>query len=175
MKVTIKRGEYYNEQTETFVYLEPLEIEFEHNLKNIAIFESETRIPFFKPGITIEDYIKYLSIATGVSSDELKEDMNVVQELAKYLSDTPTATNLAQQSSGSSGTYLTAEVIYAMMFELNIDISCEDWNINRLLQLIGVMAERQKPKEERKMSRRDIFEQNKALNEERKRKFKTKG
>ena len=59
------------------------------------------------------------------------------------------------------------------MIANGVPFECQKWHINRLLTLIRVCEIKNDPG--KKMSKNDIYKQNKALNEARKAKYKTKG
>ena len=59
------------------------------------------------------------------------------------------------------------------MFMNQIPIEFENRNLNRLLVVLRVISNYNQPKE--KMSHDDVINQNRQLNEERKRKYGTKG
>jgi hypothetical protein len=59
------------------------------------------------------------------------------------------------------------------MTQYNIPSQFEKWHINRLITLIRVCSEENKPK--KKMTKREIMAQNKALNAARKARLGTKG
>src|SRR5699024_12037141 len=63
-----------------------------------------------------------------------------------------------------------------MMFSNQIDISCEHWNLNRLLVLLKVFSEKAKESDpnRKKMSQADIIARNRQLNEARKKKLNTR-
>ena len=58
------------------------------------------------------------------------------------------------------------------MVAYNIPFSCEKWHINRLLMLIQVCEAKNDTK---KMSNREIAEQNRSINAARRKMLKTKG
>ena len=68
---------------------------------------------------------------------------------------------------------ITSELIYYWMVSYRIPIECQKWHLNRLLMLIQVCDEKNKP--EKKMTQRQIMSRNAALNAARKAKLHTKG
>jgi hypothetical protein len=60
------------------------------------------------------------------------------------------------------------------MIAQNIPVEFEKWHINRLLTLIEVCAIKNNPKG-KKMSRDAIAKQNRAINQARRAKYRTKG
>lgn len=103
----------------------------------------------------------------------------VMEKLSNYIGSTQTATTFSRPNNNQNGNNFnigkiyTAEEIYGLMFMNQIPIEFENRNLNRLLVILKVISNYNKPKE--KMSRDDILAQNRRLNEERKRKYGTKG
>lgn len=67
----------------------------------------------------------------------------------------------------------TAEEIYGLMFMSQIPLEFENRNLNRLLIVLRVISDYNQPK--KKMDTHDIYQQNRKLNEERKKQLGTKG
>ena len=68
---------------------------------------------------------------------------------------------------------VTSEVIYFAMIQHGIPFECQKWHINRLLKLIAVCNEYRAPKEKR--SQAEILSDMERMNNERKRKWGTRG
>ena len=68
---------------------------------------------------------------------------------------------------------ITSELIYYWMIASNIPMECEKWHLNRLLTLIRICSIKNAPP--KKMSKREIMDRNKMLNEARKKKLNTNG
>ena len=71
------------------------------------------------------------------------------------------------------GEITTAEIIYYWMVALNIPFECQKWHLNRLMTLIQVCNI--KNEDPKKMSKKDMLNQNRELNEKRKAAAQTKG
>ena len=78
-----------------------------------------------------------------------------------------TATVIKRQegASGKSNEIVTSEIIYYWMISLGIPREFEKWHINRLMTLIEVCSIKNQPA--KKMSQREIYSQNAALNAKR--------
>ena len=100
-----------------------------------------------------------------------KESFDAIQA---YINDPMTATYFYDKDDRPSGpNIVTAEVVYYWMISLGIPMECQKWHFNRLIALIRVCNI--KSNTGKKMSRSEIVSRNRALNEERKRKYKTRG
>ena len=74
---------------------------------------------------------------------------------------------------GNIGEQVTAELIYYWMIALNIPFECQKWHLNKLITLIQVCNIKNTPP--KKMGKRDVMSQNRALNAARRKRFNSKG
>ncbi len=74
---------------------------------------------------------------------------------------------------GGKKEIITAELIYYWMILFNIPFECQKWHLNKLLTLIEVCA--RKNETPKKMSRREISAQHRAINKANRERFHTKG
>jgi hypothetical protein len=174
--ITIDLGtvEYYNSDSNEFVYDEGGIVRFEYSLKVVYDWECKWKKPFLKGGLTDEEWFDfYLKMAL----DPIKEHFmtsEVITVLANYITDANTATTFSEtQNSGSKGKVHTSEEIYALMFESGVSIDFENRNLNRLLVILRIISAHNSPP--KKMSTHDIYRQNASLNAQRKAMLKTKG
>lgn len=92
----------------------------------------------------------------------------------KYIDNPHTATTINRKNPRrDSREIVTSELIYYWMVNLGIPFECEKWNLNRLMTLIDVCAVKSAP--EKKMSKRQVMAQNRALNQARRAKTGSKG
>lgn len=156
-------------------------LQLEHSLVSLAKWESKWCKPFLsKTPMTSEetiDYIRCMTITQNVPLEVYNNITNdIVEEVTNYINAPMTATWFADSKKGggrSSGEMVTAEVIYYWMIALQIPSEYQKWHLNRLLTLIQVCSEKNKPS--KKMSKRAIMNQNTALNAARRAQFNSKG
>lgn len=172
--------EAWNEETEEFVKLKATKLQLKHSLISISKWEAKWKEPFFDAEKNYEQIISYIQCMT-LNSD-IDEDSIVykqlnrqhIDEIKAYLEDPMTATKIKEDKRGGrSPQIITSELIYCWMVQFNIPHEFEKWHISRLITLIRVCSEENKPK--KKMSRNEIMAQNKALNAARKARLHTKG
>ena len=97
-----------------------------------------------------------------------------IDKVNSYIQAPMTATTFMEDKSGKGNReIITSELIYYWMIALNIPFECQKWHLNRLLTLIRVCNIKNTPPKKR--SKRDIMNQNAALNAARRRKFNTSG
>lgn len=177
IKYPYKLETVWDEDKEEFVTpTQPQQIyTFEHSLKSIALWESEYQKPFLVQDKkdTTEWLTYFLMMYRGdkpLPSDFFTPE--VCDEFFKYIQQERTATRVKSLGDGRS-MIVTSEVIYAYLTISEIPFEVEDWHLSRCLKLIEVTAQLKNPP--KKMSKREILEQNRRLNEERRRKFNSKG
>lgn len=174
LEIKIGGKEYYDEQTERFITDPSIVLKLEHSLISVSAWEAKWKKPFLKKreSHTYEetiDYIRFMTLNKNVNPgvyDRLT--MAHIQTIESYIDDKMTATWFPkQQGQGrSSNEIITAESIYYWMIANSIPFECEKWHLNRLLTLIHVCEIKQAPA--KKMSKKDIYAQNRALNAKRK-------
>ncbi len=143
---------FFDEATETRIMVKGQTLQLEHSLISVSKWEAKWKKPFLsREGHTREetiDYIRFMTITQNVNpilysliSDEQ------IRDIFAYMDDPMTATTFVKQE-GRGGTIkpTTNEEIYYAMAAYQIPFSCEKWHLNRLLTLIRVADERNKPK-----------------------------
>jgi len=177
--VTIPDAEAFDERTNQFLQIKGRRIQVEHSLKSIALWESKWHKPYIsKDKKTKEEVLDYVRCMT------LTKDVDPIlyyyipetelNNIANYIEDPMTATTFGEDKlTGPRNKIITSEILYYDMIALQIPWECEKWHLNRLITLIRVCSEKNKP--DKKMSKSDIMRRNRALNAARRKKLNTKG
>lgn len=179
LTITIPDREYYNEETCMFETSEGREIQLEHSLISISRWEAIWEKPFLsETEKTYEEtlsYVQCMTITRGVDPKlYLQLGPKEMALIDNYIHKKMTATTITRRKTNPGrGRILTSEVIYAQMAILGLSIECEKWHLNRLLMLIEVTAVESSPKE--KMPMKDQLAMQRQLNEQRMKKYKTRG
>ena len=177
LRIDIGTTEYWDEQNEVFVTSEAEEVyEFEHSLYTVALWEAQYKKPFLNPHNDITDeelmgYILIMGYRQPIDINKLTAEH--LQEILQYMNSEQTATTIQRGTETPTQKIITTEELYASMFELGIDVTCEHWHLSRFLTLVQVMAIRQGGG--KKMNPRDVMAQNAALNAARRKALGTKG
>ena len=179
LRIEIPEREYFDERTERFGTIKATTLYLEHSLISISKWEAKWHLPFFDSEKTNEqtlDYIRCMILNREI--DEKSYYVNLltaddIQKINDYINDPMTATVITDDGKRGRNQKVTSELIYCWMIQFNIPAEFEKWHINRLIMLIRVCGEENKPK--KKMSRKEIMAQNKALNAARKARLNTRG
>lgn len=167
--------EYFDSDIERFIILEPTVMEFELSLFAIAKWESVTEKSYFanSKNLTNEETIFLIQCMAYDDYHFVRYTEEVFEAISEYTNKRHTATTI-RNDDPSGNRVITSEVVYGMMTSLRIPFECDKWNINRLMMLLGVVAENNNPKKN-KMSTNSIYQQNALLNAQRRAKMKSRG
>ena len=170
--IVIPAPELWDEVNEIFVYPEDDTIlTIEHSLVSLSKWESRWHKPFLekkeKSAEETLDYIRCMTITPNVDPKVYNRINNkIIKEIADYIEDPATATWFNERDKPrASRRVITAEIIYCQMIALHIPFECQNWHLNKLLTLIRVCDEENAPA--KKKSKRQILEEQHALNQKR--------
>ena len=171
----------FDEGTEEFIQFPEATMELEHSLVSLSKWEAKWEKPFMSTdNKTTEQTLSYIE-CMNLHEDEphmLRQRLTDkhIQEVNTYIDKKMTATWFREDMSprpAQTREVITSELIYYWMVALTIPFECQYWHLNRLLTLVRVCNEKNKP--EKKMSRAEIAANNRALNEQRKAQHHTRG
>ena len=168
IKIRIPQQELFNEETNEFFTVKETNLILEHSLVSISKWESKWHIPYLsnneKTPEQVIDYLRCMTITQNVNPEIYNYiPMDEAIRIKEYIEDPMTATTITkQEGKGRSRKVLTSELIYFYMFSYNIPVDMEKWHLNRLLMLIDVFNEENKPK--KKMSKQQVMSRNASLN-----------
>lgn len=179
LTILVPETELYDERKNEFIQIKEQTLVLEHSLVSIAKWESKWKKSYLstknKTYDETIDYIKCMTITKNVNPLIYKSiNRDALESINQYVNDPMTATYFSERDDRPSGpSIITAEIVYYWMISLNIPMECQKWHFNRLIALIKVCNIKNNPG--KKMSRREILTRNQALNEERKKKYNTRG
>lgn len=179
LTIIVPESESFDPVTETFFSTKEQKLVLEHSLYSIAKWESKWNKAFLdkREEKTIEesrDYIKCMTITQNVDPAVYYAltDKNY-QEITEYMQAPMTATWFSNDNRPPSREIITSEVIYYYMTALQIPFECDKWHLNRLMTLIHVCSEKNKPP--KKMGTKTIMTKNQALNQLRRQRLGSTG
>ena len=169
LTIKVPAGEFFTESTGSFTQLPEQTLQLEHSLISISKWESKWHKPFFdgkdKTRAETVDYFRCMAVSNNVNPlTWLNLSKENEEQIMKYIQDPMTGTTFHERNKYGRGGHqvISSEVLYWEMIELGIPFECEKWHINRLFTLIKVCQIKQNG--EKKMSRKDMISQNRALN-----------
>lgn len=178
-KIFVPDFEGWDELNNRFVYKKGGTIVIEHSLVAMAKWESKWHKPLLsderKTREQLVDYVRCMTISQNVKP-ELYECItdSVMAEVDAYMNDPMTATWFNRpDNKGKSKRVLTAELLYYFMISFNVPMECQKWHLNRLITLIEVCSEENKP--QKKKSLNDAYRSQSEINRMRRVKLHSKG
>lgn len=180
LQIRVNDSEFFDERTETFVKIKGQTLQLEHSLVSISKWEAKWHKAFLsRDQKSVEetlDYVRFMTITQNVNPliySAITSDQ--IAEINKYIDDPMTATKItvSEGKGKGPGKVVTSEEIYYYMVAYQIPFECQRWHFNRLMTLIRVCDEKNKPK--KKMRKGDIARRNRSLNAARKARLGTHG
>ena len=176
LPIVVPRTKFFDESTNRFITVKEQKLTLEHSLVSISKWESKWEKAFLKRGPeTAEetlDYIRCMTITQNVAPITYyaitEENIN---EILEYIDKPMTASHVLMPES-KSNEVVTSELIYYWMISFGIPFECQKWHLNRLLSLIKVCNAKSGGNN---FSKDEILKMNHKLNEQRKRKYHTRG
>ncbi len=175
LTITVPAAELWDSKREEFIYTKEQKLTLEHSLVSISKWESIWCKPFLSTTVKTEEetisYIKCMTIGTITDPDiYLHLSIKNRDEISAYIEAPMTAAKFfSRRREGEGrlkmGPTITSETIYSWMINYNIPFECEKWHLNRLLALVRTCQSQANTK---KMTKKEIIEQNRALNASRK-------
>ena len=180
LKITIPKTEAFDEKADEFITIKEQTLSLEHSLVSISKWESKWHKPYLsKERKTVEETLDYLRCMTLTQNVDPRVYYCIpeteLQKINDYIEDPMTATWFSDdnQMKGRGGRVITSELLYFWMTAYQIPFECQKWHLNRLITLIRVCDEENKPK--KKMSKNQILARNAKLNKARREAMRSRG
>ena len=181
LQLKIPKAEFFDEKKQKFIRIEAQTLQLEHSLVSISKWESKWHVPFIgdkkKTSAQSLDYVRCMTLTQNVDPLVYRVIPNsIMQQIRDYIDNPMTATWFSEEQERrfrSKFEVVTSEIIYYWMIASGVPFECQKWHFNRLLTLLKVCGEKNKP--QKKMSQRAILERNARLNAKRRAAMKSKG
>lgn len=179
LTISVLGKDFFDPKTNRFITVKPQKLVLEHSLLSISKWEMKWHKPYLTKEPKSEeenfDYIRCMCITEPSDPNVfLALTRENIQDIAVYIADPMTATTFHNRDQKPSREIITNELIYFWMANFSIPFDpCQKWHLNRLMTLIEVASIKNQPP--KKMSQRDILNQNASLNAIRRAKYGTKG
>jgi hypothetical protein len=172
LKILVKGDEFYDSESEEFLYPDAFELELEHSLVALSKWESKWKKPYLgikeMTGPEALGYVEAMTLTPNPPEGFLQKlSQDNINQISEYINDSMTATWFRDDAASPNRQIITAELIYYWLFSANIPIEAENWHLNRLFTLIRVYSAKNdsKPK---KVNQAQALRDRNRLNTERK-------
>lgn len=179
LTITVPEQELYDELKEEFINQGEVVLVLEHSLVALSKWESKYEKPFLgigdKTTEEVQGYVEAMCITPNIAPEVFSRlsEANYA-EINAYIDAKRSATWFHDEPDGKKSTEtITSELIYYWMVAHTIPFEAENWNLNRLFNLIKICnIKNSKPK---KTSKSEMLARNRALNEQRLKQLGTTG
>jgi len=181
LTITIEGLEMWDEEKEVFLNEEGFQLNLEHSLISLSKWESKFEKAFLSDSEKSQEemlwYIYFMIIPPEVPFEKLSRlSVENLKAINEYIDSKQTATTFREEpKKRGRQEKITAELIYYWMLSFNIPAEFQYWHLNRLFALIRIFGVKQGKQSGKKVSRQEIAENNRKLNEERRAKLGTNG
>lgn len=158
--IHIPEREIWIESSEEFLHFDAVDLEIEHSLFSISLWESKYHKPYLSSEKSAEEALDYLTMmvisglenVTDVRSFFLTLPEKYIKEINDYINDPMTATTFSDKKDETDNKkeIITAEILYYAMTAQNIPFECEMWHVNKLVTLIKVCGIKNQPEDKKK-------------------------
>lgn len=179
LEIEIPGVEQYNEVNNRFITTKGQVLRLEHSLVSVSKWEAKWHKPYLskKPKTLAEqiDYVRCMTLTQNVDPNVYTAiTPQVLKIINAYIENSMTATTFPKGQKGRpNNRIVTAEIIYYWMICHQIPFECQKWHLNRLMTLINVCNVENGPK--KKMSQKEIYANNRALNAARRKRANSRG
>lgn len=179
LAIDVPGYELYDEVSNLFISRPAVTLQLEHSLLSMSKWESKWKIPFMRDGEkTPEQFLDYIRCMTINSKIDPMVYSRLTsadfQRIRTYINDSMTATTFRSEQNNRLGRHevVTTELVYYWMVQAGIPFDAEKWHYNRLITLIRIYNVKNSNE---KMSKKDIYKNNRAINQARRAKYGSKG
>ncbi len=173
--------EFYDEEKQEFVTTDEFTLELEHSLASLSKWESREEKPFLGKDEKTTDqtfaYVRDMVITPDVPEEVFKNvtvaNLSAVNDYINAKMTATTIRELGPAGGRATQEIVTAEIIYHWMVSHRIPFETQHWHLNRLIMLIRVCNEKNKPA--KKMPRQTAAQRQRELNAQRRSKYGTRG
>lgn len=175
LELTVVQAENFDEENNMFVPAKSFVLQLEHSLFSLAKWESREEKPFLgnekKSTDEVLRYIRDMLVTPGITDQELSLlSSDNLKSINDYINAKMTATTfseLQQRMSPLRKEIVTAEIMYHWMVALSIPFETQHWHLNRLITLVKVCNEKNKPAGKKRKMTRNMAAERAALNQQR--------
>lgn len=172
-----ENNDLWDPRNRIFLKVKETTLKLEHSLISVSKWESRWKKAYANTKKTPKMLLDYVRCMTLNAVDPLVYNcltQDDIKKIIDYMEDPMTATVITSRDNKKiDDDIITSELIYYYMAAFNIPFECEKWHFNRLLTLIRVCSEKNKPP--KKMSQKDLYARQKAINARNKAKYHTRG
>lgn len=177
LELKLEEREIWDPVKREFLSVKPQTLQLEHSLISLHKWEAKWKKPFLHTELKAEEFIDYIRCMTlnKVNPDIYSLlSINEFKKITDYMDDSMTATTINdRRRKKAKKEIITAEVLYAQMVLLNVPFECRKWHLNQLVTLLQVVSI--KAEGPQKMSKSDMYAQQRAINARNRAKYHTKG